>query len=236
MLDMRPVQREFAGPWALAEALADAVASDLRNGVDARGGATLVVSGGSTPRRFLETLARQPVPWAQITITLADERWVPPGHARSNERLLRETLLRGAAGAARFIPLYRPSATPESALVEIVADLDALSLPFDVVVLGMGQDGHCASLFPGGDHLPEAMRVDGSERASPMRAPSADEPRITLTLAALTQTRAMYLHIEGEQKQALLGRALAGEAPFAHVPVAEVLRLSTATPHIFHCP
>ena len=233
---MPPLQHEFAGPWALAEALADAVAARLRDGVRARGAATLVVSGGSTPRRFLEALGREELPWREISITLADERWVAPDHARSNERLLRETLLRGAAAAARFVPLYRAMPVPESALAEIAAELATLPSPFDAVVLGMGLDGHCASLFPGADHLAEALRVDGSERVLALRAPAAEEARITLTLAALTQTRAMYLHIEGAQKQAVLAQALAGAAPFAHAPIAAVLRHASARPEIFHCP
>jgi len=235
-LSVPPLYREFAGPWALAEALASAVAHDLREAVQARGRATLVVSGGNTPRRFLEALAREPLRYADITITLADERWVPPDHLRSNERLLHESLLRNGAAAARFIPLYRPAAQPESVLVQIAAELDALPLPFDAVVLGMGSDGHCASLFPGGDNLDAALRADGVARVLPMRAPAAQEPRITLTLPALVRTRAMYLHIEGTQKREVLASALAGVAPFEHAPIAAVLRQTATTPQVYCCP
>ena len=234
---MTPVRRDFSGPWALAEALADAVATVLREGVKARGGATLVVSGGTTPRRFLEALARQPLAWRDIDVTLADERWVPPDHARSNERLLRETLLRGEAAAAKLLPLYTPRAPdPESALVEIAANLAKLPPTFDAVVLGMGMDGHCASLFPHGDHLGEALRVDGAAHVLPMRAPAAEEARMTLTLPALVNTRAMYLHIEGAQKHDVLATALAHTPPFEQAPVASVLEHSAATPEIFYCP
>lgn len=230
-------QHDFAGPWALAEALAAAVAQDLRDGLERRGGAMLVVSGGSTPRRFLETLGRAALDWARVVVTLADERWVPPDHPRSNERLLRESLRRGDAGAARFVPLYRSGhADPESALVELAADFAALPLPFDAVVLGMGTDGHCASLFPGGDQLEAALRPDSRQRVVPMRVAGAEEPRVTLTLAALIQTRAMYVHIEGPAKKTVLENALAGRAPFEHAPVARVLENAPVMPQVYWCP
>jgi len=231
-----PLYRECAGPCALAEALAAAIARDLHEALQARGNATLVVSGGNTPRRFLESLARQPLAFNDITITLADERWVPADHTRSNERLLRETLLRSDARAAKFIPLYRNAPTPDAALAEVAADVGAVALPFDVVVLGMGMDGHCASLFPGGDNLQAALASDGGQRVLPMRAPGAEEPRMTLTLAALRQTRAMYLHIEGAQKKDVLASAMAGDPPYEHAPIAGVLHASAVPPEIFYCP
>ena len=233
---MAPVLREFPGPWALAEALAAAVGDDLRAGIATRGRATLVLSGGTTPRRFLEALSSQALSWREVTITLADERCVAPDDARSNERLVRDNLLHGAAAAATFVPLYVSHADPESGIVEIAANVATLPLPFDVVVLGMGSDGHCASLFPGGDRLAEALHPDGVARVLPMRAPAAEEPRMTLTLSSLKQTRAMYLHIEGAQKKDILERALAGTAPFEHVPIAVVLDHSAATPCVFYCP
>jgi len=235
---MAPVLREFPGPWALAEALAVAVADALRAGIRDRGRATLVLSGGTTPRRFLEALSTQVLEWRAVTITLADERWVAPDHARSNERLVRDNLLHGAASAAIFVPLFTPDASdPESGIVEIATKFAAaLPLPFDVVVLGMGGDGHCASLFPGGDNLAAAMRADGKDLVLPMRAPAAEEPRITLTLTALTRTRAMYLHIEGTDKKHVLEQALAGTAPFEQAPTAAVLAHSAATPQVFYCP
>ena len=232
---MAPILREFAGPWALAEALAASVAGDLRAAIDARARATLVLSGGSTPRRFLEALSRQALAWESVAVTLADERWVPPDHERSNERLLRDTLLRGDAAAARFVPLYREDCgPPDAALATIADDLAALPVPYDAVVLGMGSDGHCASLFPDGDLTREALRTDATARVFAIRAPSAGETRITLTLPALAATRAMYLHIEGEAKRDVLTRALAEVVPAT--PIACVLAAAAATPEIFYCP
>jgi 6-phosphogluconolactonase len=233
---MDVLERVFADSAQLAQALATSIAANLSSAIAARGMATLVVSGGTTPRHFFEALSQKPLAWESVIVTLADERWVPAQNPRSNEGMVRALLLKGAAARARFVPLYAPAKDPEGALVEIAANVAALPRPFDCVVLGMGDDGHCASLFPGGDHLDEALRVDGSAQVLPMHAPAADEPRITLTLAALRQARAMYLHIEGVAKKTVLVKAQHGEAPFEHAPIARVLAASDVAPEIYYCP
>jgi 6-phosphogluconolactonase len=171
-----------------------------------------------------------------VTVTLADERWVPPQNLRSNELLLRETLLRGAAAAAQFVPLYVAAASPEDSYATIAANVAKLTLPFDAVVLGMGTDGHCASLFADGDRIDEAMDPESVVRVLPMRAASAGEPRMTLTLAALVNTRALYLHIEGAEKVEVYARIQREEPTLAAAPVRNVLQHSPATPVLFRCP
>lgn len=216
---------------ALAEALAQAVADDLRNAIQARHHATLAVSGGNTPKRFLQALAQQSLDWSQVTVTLVDERWVPETSARSNAALVRAHLLQGQASSAEFLPLYRQTPEPEAALPGLERDLAALPLPLDVVVLGMGDDGHTASFFPGGDRLAEALDPDATARVLPMRAPAAGEPRITLTLPMLLAARARYLHIEGQAKREVLERALvsggAGGAPIARVLLQAAVPVDT---------
>src|SRR5699024_5357624 len=137
----------------------------------------LALSGGTTPKRFMQALSRRDLDWSNVTVTLVDERWVPPSHPRSNARLVDENLLHGKAAAARFVPRYMDAPTPENALPRITARIDALPLPPDVVVLGMGTNGHTASFFPGGDHLAEALDPNGKASVLPMRAPDAGEPR-----------------------------------------------------------
>jgi 6-phosphogluconolactonase len=229
-------ERRFANAQTLAQALAREVADDLRAGIQARGEALIALSGGTTPRRFLEVLGQQVLDWAHTTITLADERWVPPQDSRSNERLLRETLLRGAAAAARFVPLYAAAATPQVGDATIAANVAKLHFPFDAVVLGMGADGHCASLFADGDRIIDALRPDAQARVLPMYAPSAGEPRITLTLAALIDTRALYLHFEGAAKSQVFDQIQKADPALANAPILSVLQHSPVLPKLFRCP
>ena len=211
-------------PVTLAESLAAAAAANLSAALAERDSASLALSGGNTPKAFMRALSAQSLDWSRVAVTLVDERWVPEDHARSNARLLRENLLQGPAAAARFLSLYRATAAPEDALDEVESDLAALALPFDAVVLGMGNDGHTASFVPGGDRLAEALDPVSTQRVLPMRAPGAGEPRITLTLPTLLAARHLYLHIEGAEKRAVLAQAVSGTGAGAEFPIRAVLR------------
>lgn len=219
---------------ALAEALAASVADDLRAALAERGRAVLALSGGTTPVRFFQALAEQPLPWKQVAVTLVDERWVDESNARSNAALVRQHLMYGAAAVASFLPLYRDYGDgPEQSLPELETELAQLPLPLDVAVLGMGNDGHTASFFPGGDWLERALDPAGSARVLPMHAEAAGEPRITLTLPVLVAARHLYLHIEGEQKAQVLQQALAtANGP----PIAAVLHAARAPVQTYWCP
>ncbi|MEQ8355957.1 MAG: 6-phosphogluconolactonase [Kiloniellaceae bacterium] len=227
-------RHRFDSSSALASALARAVARDLRDGLAARGAAVLAVSGGRTPERFFAALAQQPLDWEKVSVTLVDDRWVPLDSPRSNEALLRRSLLQGPAAAARLVGLVGAAAQPEAGLRDVTARIAALPQPFDAVVLGMGADGHTASFFPGGDRLAEAIDPVGAAPVLPMRAAGAGEPRITLTLPLITAARAVYLHIEGAEKAEVLERALGG-GPVEDMPVRAVLR-AAPPPEIYWCP
>ena len=156
-------------------------------------------------------------------------------HARSNEHLLRGTLLTGRAAAATFISLYSDAPDPESGCAEIARRVDALPLPFDAVVLGLGNDGHTASLFPDGDRFAQACEVTNPARVSPMRSAAAGEPRMTLTLSALAAARALYLQIEGAEKQHTLARVLAGEGAYARSPLRALLHAARVPLNVYTC-
>jgi 6-phosphogluconolactonase len=229
---LRPARRTFTDKQQLADALAEAVASNLKAGIAARGEASLAVSGGSTPAKFFQTLAqRADVAWDKVTVTLVDERWVDESSDRSNGKLVKANLLQGRAAAAEFVPLYQGGTVPD--VPGANAAQTNVPQPLDAAILGMGNDGHTASFFPGGDNLKEALTAEGPVIA--INAPGAGEPRVTLTLKRLVAARALYLHIEGEEKVETLRKAEA-EGPIEAMPVRAILRQTQTPLTIFWCP
>ena len=214
-------ERLFESRGSLSSALATDDANALQHLVRVKGSACLAVSGGSTPKLFFETLSRFDIPWSKITVTLVDERQVPETSPRSNARLVRENLLQNRAEGAKFIPLFE---NPEAE--------NAPTL--DVVVLGMGSDGHTASFFPEGDHLAEALDPKANRRVIGISAPAAAEPRLTFALPALLDASLLCLHIEGQEKRNVLDKALA-EGPVAAMPVRAILR-SKKPLTLYWCP
>lgn len=214
--------REFSSREELAAALAEAVATAMRARLTT-GEAALAVSGGTTPEKFFAALSQAALDWGRVTVTLADDRWLPETELRSNARLVRERLLVNAAAAARFLPLVTAQATPEAGLETAQAALQALPLPLAAVVLGLGTDGHTASLFPGGDHLARALAPAPGRLVESMHCEAADEPRITLTLPVLTGAGRVFIHIEGDTKRRVLEAALR-PGPVEEMPIRAVLR------------
>jgi len=227
-------RRSFADKPTLARELAESVADRIRAAIAARGAAAIAVSGGSTPAKFFQALGRtRDIDWDKVVVTLVDERWVDETSERSNALLVNEKMLQGPAAVARFFPLYSggEEPTPE-AVARTNALMAGLPRPFAAVILGMGNDGHTASFFPGGDTLDEALTAPGPTLA--LRAPGAGEPRITFTLPRLLDTEGLYLHIEGAGKAEVLDKAL-GEGPVADMPIRAVLR-SGRDVTVYWCP
>ena len=222
----------FEDGEALAVALSSSIADELRGAIKARGEALIAVSGGSTPKRLFELLSNETLDWSRVTVTLVDERWVPDTDERSNARMVEALLLQHKAADAEFVPLYVEAATPEAGIAEVRTRVSALKHPFDVVVLGMGPDGHTASFFPGGDRLDEALDLDNAAQVLPMRAPGAGEPRITFTLRELLTAQTLYLHIQGNDKRNVLQKAV---KPDSDLPIASVLRDAEQL-DIYWCP
>lgn len=227
-------RRSFADKPTLARELAESVADRIRKAIAERGAAAIAVSGGSTPGRFFQALGKtRDIDWEKVVVTLVDERWVDDTNDRSNAMLVNERMLQGPAAVARFLPLYSGGSEPDAAhIARTNALLADLPQPFAAVILGMGNDGHTASFFPGGDTLDAALSEEGPVLA--IRAPGAGEPRVTFTLPRLLRTDGLYLHIEGEEKAEVLDRAL-GDGPIADMPIRAVLRSGHAVT-VYWCP
>jgi 6-phosphogluconolactonase len=216
-------RREFANAEELALGLAEWTAERLRAAIAARGVALLIVSGGKSPARFFDRLSDSPLDWTRVAVTLADERRVADDSPRSNARLVRERLLRNLAEAASFTPLADVRLRDDQELAAASARVANLPLPADVVVLGMGDDGHTASWFPDANGLAEAMDPGARQLVAPIVAPDAPEPRLTLTGRVILRARAIALEIEGQAKLATFAAAL-GPGPEAAMPIRAVLR------------
>lgn len=216
-------RRTFADRPTLAKELAESVADRIRTAIAEGGTAAIAVSGGSTPGKFFAALGKtKDIEWDKVIVTLVDERWVDETSDRSNALLVNEKMLQGPAAVARFFPLYSGGDEPDAAGIARTNELvSTLPKPFAAVILGMGNDGHTASFFPGGDTLDQALTAEGPTLA--IRAPGAGEPRVTFTLPRLLETDGLYLHIEGEEKAAVLDKAL-GDGPVEDMPVRAVLR------------
>ncbi len=215
--------KRFASAHALASEVAGDIATQLASAIAARGHASLVVSGGHSPADLFEQLSTHVLDWGRASIGLADERWVEPSDIDSNERFVREGLLRGRAASANFVGLKNPAPSPELGAAAAWSASARIPRPADVTVLGIGDDGHTASLFPGSPHLKNALDLDAPAGCVGMWSPSTPHARLSLNLRALLDSRRILVLILGVAK---LGTytAACGPGPVDEMPVRAVLR------------
>ncbi|MEP6883171.1 MAG: 6-phosphogluconolactonase [Gammaproteobacteria bacterium] len=223
MTSSDPAAQRYPDIENLSRTLATQIAASLQAAIAARGTASLVVSGGRSPLRLFEMLRTEPLDWSRVRVALADERWVSPLDAASNERLVRDFLLKDGAAAARFLGLKNAAPTPDLGAVSAWETFARVPRPFDSVVLGMGEDGHTASLFPRSPNLPSALNRGAAAGCVGMWSPLAPQPRLSLNLTALLDSRRIVLLISGEIKWRTYAAACAA-GPEAEMPVRAVLR------------
>lgn len=225
----------FASQGAMAERLADLVAMALDRGVSAQGLASIALSGGATPAALFDQLSRKDVDWSNVGVTLVDERWVAPSHPASNEGLVRRTLLKERASAARFVGLWSEAPSAELGAGDAIDRVRGLVRPFEVVILGIGADGHTASWFPQakglaaalGDSAPIVVAVKATKSA----ATGDDVERLTLSLRAIRDARLVILLMTGDEKRRAFAQACRKGA-VDDMPVRAILR---ARPDIWAC-
>lgn len=220
-------QHAHADAQQMAHALAASVAAQLKRCLQQQATASLAVSGGRSPTAFFDALSTYTLNWSRVRIGLVDERCVPADSVDRNDALVRWHLLRNAAAAARLLPMLDANGT---ALAGI-----ALPQPIDVVVLGMGADGHTASWFPGADGTAEAMRTDATETAGFVMPRNAPHRRATLTLPAVAGARQLFLQIDGAAKCATLEHAARADTDPADLPIAAVIRQAGERLQVFFC-
>ena len=203
---------------ACAEILGEALNRRLCEGADR---ARLIVTGGSSPVACYETLKDWPLDWSRVDVTLTDDRFVPPDSKESNEGMVRRRLLKGAAAAAGFTPLWSEAVSPEEAAARAEPAIRALGT-MDAVLLGVGPDGHICSLFPGSPQLAEGL--DPNAQRLVIGVPKAGQPpfvpRISLTLPAILNSKLVVILVSGAGKKQPIEAALGG----ADLPVRAVLQ------------
>lgn len=191
----------------LCELIVDALKADIEKN-DA---ASLLVSGGSTPKNLFSKLSNAEIDWSKVTVSLVDERFLPDDHKDQNGKLVRESLLINKAAKATFVSLVQDSSDEALNLDLCRKSLDLIPTPFSVVILGMGTDGHTASLFPGSPQLNEGMDLATNDMLISSEPTNASYQRITFTRKALLNTKNLILHCYGEEKEAILAEATSSQ-------------------------
>ncbi len=213
--------------------LANQIKNKLSEAIDQRGHAYFVVSGGKTPVNLFKILAQTSLSWDKVTVLLADERCVGVEDLDRNERLVKEHLLQHEAKNAQFISLYNEHLNSSESIQKVREDL-AILPTFDVVILGMGEDGHTASLFPCSDELQDGLD-DNANDVILIKPKMAPYQRMSLSKKRLLNSRSIFLHLVGQKKREVLAKAMAERNPTI-MPICAFLNNHNTNVQVMYAP
>lgn len=233
-------EKIFDSREALLAALQEDCVAALQDALSERGKASFLVSGGSSPAPLYQRLSQIALDWASISVALVDERWVEPGHDKSNQTFVINNLLQHQAASAELVAMKNSAASAEAGLAECEAAYRRLPAPFDLTILGMGPDGHTASLFPHAQGLEKALDPDSEQWCAAINAHESEvtgayTERMTLSLSGLLQSRKLVLLITGEDKLKAL-RAAQDGSDINAMPVRAVLQQQKVPLTIYWAP
>lgn len=223
----------FENQTLAAEAAAARVAKALRRDLEHQPEVSLVVSGGETPQGCFALLAATDLEWDKVRFLMSDERCVASSHAASNEAMIRRTLLVKRAAGAELVPIYKEGLSAVEQCRKLARCIDTITLPFSVVLLGMGEDGHFASLFADFDQLEEGLATDNGKHCLPVQTAASPHARITLTLSTLLRSREIILYFFGNAKRDVYELAKCSDSNY---PLGRLLQQEQTPVHAIWAP
>lgn len=214
---------KYPNSQLLIEDLTAHIVKELQQAINNKGHASIAVSGGKTPIPLFKLLSQQDLEWHNVFITLVDDRWVDDTDDASNEKLVLTYLLQNKAKLANFVGLKNSCDNPFDGAKITDKILNKIPMPFDVLILGMGEDGHTASLFPGAANLMAGLDMKSGRKVVGMTPLTAPLDRITLTLPTILDSQNIYLHLVGESKMQVLEQAEKGD-DINQMPIRAILQ------------
>ena len=214
---------KYPNSQLLIEDLTAHIVKALQQAINNKGHASIAVSGGKTPIPLFKLLSQQDLDWHNVFITLVDDRWVDDTDDASNEKLVLTYLLQNKAKLANFVGLKNSCDNPFDGAEITDKILNKIPMPFDVLILGMGEDGHTASLFPGAANLMAGLDMKSGRKVVGMTPLTAPLDRITLTLPTILDSQNIYLHLVGESKMQVLEQAEKGD-DINQMPIRAILQ------------
>lgn len=225
------ISDDYNDKTTLDIALSNLLVQTITEAIKLRGKAFIALSGGRTPVNMLNTLSQHNLPWEKVTFTLVDDRWVKENHPDSNAYLIHTSLLQNYAQSAHFISLKNEAPTPYEGQAACEKMLSQLPENLDAIVLGMGEDGHTASLFPTAPELESAFTTPA--RCAAIDPQTAPHLRMTLTAPYIAQSSKLILHITGKTKKSLLEKLLAPSASQPYAPIRRLFDLAKTEKYVF---